>query len=422
MMKRVKPKNEFRQNVLTLMTGSTVAQAIPIVISPMLTRIYTPADFGVFSLFVAIVGFISVVSSARYEQALLVPADDKDAINIFALGFLINAFMSIFLFLVIAMLSKEIANLFNNKEIETWLWFAPLTIFFIGLFNLLTYWNNRKKHYANITKATIIKSIILAISQIVIGTIKSGAAGLVGGQILSSIFSNMRLAKALLNNKKLLKLISKESMMNQAKKYINFPKFQAPHAMLNNLSSNVPTFLFSVFFGSNIVGFYALATRIVLAPLGILSNASAKVYNQKVSELYNNNEDTYAFTIRFLKAFIKKIILPLTAIVIFAPTIFEFVFGENWREAGVYTQILFPWILLNLVVSTISFIPSLVGMQKKILKVSIVLIILTSLSIYIGIKIGNVYTSLIFFTISNCLVLGYNIIWILKVLQCREIK
>ncbi|MDD5360378.1 MAG: oligosaccharide flippase family protein [Sulfurovaceae bacterium] len=422
MINKLKPKSEFSRNVLTLMTGTTIAQAIPIAISPILTRIYSPQDFGVFALFVAIVGFFSVVSSLRYEQAILVPKDDEDAINIFALGFLVNAFISIFLFLIVAVLNKEIANLFNNKEIETWLWFAPLTIFFIGLFNLLTYWNNRKKHYANITKATIIKSIILAISQIAIGTIKSGAAGLVSGQILSSIFSNMRLAKALLNNKKLLKSISEESMMNQAKKYIDFPKFQAPHAMLNNLSSNVPTFLFSAFFGVNIVGFYALATRIVLAPLGILSNASAKVYNQKVSELYNNNEDSYGFTIRFLKAFIKKIILPLIVIVAFAPTIFAFVFGENWREAGVYTQILFPWILLNLVVSTISFIPSLVGMQKKILKVSIVLIILTSLSIYIGIKIGNVYTSLIFFTISNCLVLGYNIIWILKVLQCREIK
>ncbi len=404
------------------MTGTTIAQAIPIAISPILTRLYSPQDFGVFALFLAIVGFFSVVSSARYEQAILLPKEDEDAINIFALGFLINIFISIFLFLVVAIFHEEITNLFNNKEIETWLWFAPLTIFFIGLFNLLTYWNNRKKHYANITKATIIKSIILALSQIAIGAIKSGAAGLVGGQILSSIFSNMRLAKALLNNKKLLKEISNKSIMNQAKKYIDFPKFQAPHAMLNNLSSNLPTFLFSAFFSIGIVGFYSLATRIVFAPLGILSNASAKVYNQRVSELYNNHEDAYGFTVRFLKSLAKKIILPLVVIGLFAPMIFAFVFGEGWREAGVYTQILIPWMTLNLLISTISFVPSIVGMQKKVLKVSIILIILTSFSIYIGIKLENIYISLILFTISNCMVLSYNIIWILKVLQYREIK
>jgi O-antigen/teichoic acid export membrane protein len=417
MINKLKPKSEFSHHVLTLMTGTTIAQAIPVAISPILTRIYSPQDFGVFALFLAVVGFFSVVSSLRYEQAILVPKDDEDAINIFALGFLVNAFISIFLFLIVAILHKEITNLFNNKEIETWLWFVPLTIFFIGFFNLLTYWNNRKKHYANIAKATIIKSIILAVSQIVIGTIKSGALGLVSGQILSSVFSNMRLAKALLNNKKLLKTISKETMAREAKKYIDFPRFQAPHAMLNNLSSNLPTFVFSALFGIGIVGFYSLATRIVFAPLGILSNASAKVYNQKISELYNKHEDAYAFTIRFLKSLIKKIILPLIVIVAFAPYIFAFVFGENWREAGIYTQILSPWIILNLLASTISFIPSLLGMQKKAFIVSIFQVFLIAIAISIGGYYNNIYLALFLFCVLNCMVLLYNMNWMIRAVK-----
>ncbi len=417
MTNKIKPKSEFSRNVLTLMTGTTIAQAIPIAISPILTRIYKPEDFGIFALFLAIVGFFSVVSSARYEQAILVPKEDEDAINIFALGFLINIFISIFLFLVVVIFHEEITNLFNNKEIETWLWFAPLTIFFMGLFNLLTYWNNRKKHYANITKATIIKSIILAISQIVIGTIKSGATGLVGGQILSSIFSNMRLAKALLNNKKLLKAISKEPIINQAKKYIDFPKFQAPHAMLNNLSSNLPTFLFSAFFSIGTVGFYSLATRIVFAPLGILSNASAKVYNQKVSELYNNHEDAFSFTIRFLKSLAKKIILPIIVIGLFAPVMFAFVFGEEWREAGVYTQILVPWMTLNLLASTISFIPSLIGMQKKAFVLSVVQLFLVSMAFVFGIYFHNIYLALFLFCFTNSIVLLYNMSWMMMAIK-----
>ncbi|MBD3829824.1 MAG: oligosaccharide flippase family protein [Arcobacter sp.] len=399
------------------MTGASFAQAIPIAISPILTRIYTPQDFGVFALFLAIVGFFSVSASLRYEQAILVPKEDEDAVNIFALGFLINVFISIFLFFVVAIFHQEITNLFNNKEIGTWLWFAPLTIFFTGFFNLLTYWNNRKKHYSNITKATIIKSIILAISQIIIGAIKSGAAGLVGGQILSAILSNMRLAKALLNNKKLLKEISKESIVYQSKKYIDFPKYQAPHAMLNNLSSNLPTFVFSSIFNMGIVGFYSLATRIVFAPLGIISNASAKVYSQKVSELYNNQEDAFSFTVRFLKSLAKKIILPFSIIVIFAPTIFGFIFGENWREAGVYTQILSPWIALNLLASTIAFIPSLVGMQKKAFMTGIVQLLLIVAAVYIGGYYHSVYVALFLFCIANCLILIFNIWWMLGSLK-----
>ncbi len=417
MRNKIKPKSEFANHVLTLMTGASVAQAIPIVISPILTRIYAPADFGVFALFLAIVGFFSVMASLRYEQAILVPRDDEDAINIFALGLTINIVIFILLFLIVSVFHGEIANLFGNKEIGIWLWFAPLTIFFTGLFNLLTYWNNRKKHYSNITKATIIKSIILALSQVAIGTIKNGAAGLVGGQILSSIFSNMRLAKALLNNKKLLKAISKESMKREAKKYIDFPKFQAPHAMLGNLSSNLPTFIFSAVFGMGVVGFYSLATRIVFAPLGILSNASAKVYSQKVSELYNNNEDAHSFTMLFLKSLVKKIILPLLLVVIFVPTIFGFVFGGEWREAGVYTQILFPWIALNLLGGTIAFIPSLVNRQKKAFVVSILQIVSLFVAIMIGVQYESIYVALILFCIANSLVLIYNISWMTKALK-----
>ncbi len=413
-MIKSKLKNEFSRNVLTLMTGSTIAQAIPVAISPILTRIYTPADFGVYGLFVAIVGFFSVVSSARYEQALLVPKDDEDAINILSLGLIINIVVSLVAFLIISISHKYISGLFNNKDIDTWLWFAPLTIFFMGLFNLLTYWNNRKKHYSNITNATIIKSVILATSQIILGTIKSGAFGLIGGQILSSVFSNMRLAKAILNNKKLLKSISKSKMVVQAKKYIDFPKYQAPHAMLNNLSSNFPTFVFSSIFNMGVVGFYSLATRIIFAPLGILSNASAKVYSQKVSELYNDGGDSYGFTIRFLKSLAKKIILPLIIMVLFAPTIFAFVFGQNWREAGVYTQILFPWIFLNLLVSTISFIPSLVGMQKKAFVISIVQLFLIVIALFTGGYYHSIYLALFLFCIANCLVLIYNMIWMVR--------
>jgi len=97
MKSKLKPKSEFSRNVLTLMTGTTIAQAIPIAISPILTRIYTPEDFGVFALFIAIVGFFSVIASARYEQAILIPKKDEDAINIFALGFIIICSISLFL-------------------------------------------------------------------------------------------------------------------------------------------------------------------------------------------------------------------------------------------------------------------------------------------------------------------------------------
>lgn len=417
MITKLKPKSEFSRNVLTLMTGTTIAQAIPITISPILTRIYTPEDFGVFALFLAIVGFFSVIASGRYEQAILIPKKDEDAINIFALGFIIICGISLFLLILILIFNDNIIAFLNNEAISIWLYFVPLTVFFLGLFNLLVLFNNRKKLYKDIANATIIKSIVLAIVQLSIGFLKSGVSGLISGQIISQFFANMRLLKNIIHDKNLLQKINKVKIIALAKKYKNFPKFQAPHAMLNTFSSNLPIYMFTPFFGVGIVGLYSLSTRIVFAPLMILAGASAKVYNQQVSLLYIEKKDTYTFTINLLKSLLKKIFIPFVIFIYFAPDIFKIVFGNNWTEAGIYTQILSPWLLLNTLVATIAFIPSLVNKQKKALIVSVVQSFLILSGLYIGVIYNDIYLSLILFCIFNCLLLIYNLRWMLNSLK-----
>ena len=98
MIKKLKPKSEFSRNVLTLMTGTTIAQAIPIAISPILTRIYTPEDFGVFALYMAIAAIISVVSTGRYEMAIMLPKRNEDVNAIVKLILILLSSISIFFF------------------------------------------------------------------------------------------------------------------------------------------------------------------------------------------------------------------------------------------------------------------------------------------------------------------------------------
>jgi len=417
MIDKFKPKSEFSRNVLILMTGTTIAQVIPVAISPILTRIYTPEDFGILALFIGITGLFSVIASGRYESALMLPKKEEDALNIFALGFILVALLSTVLFFMVVFFHQQLLSIFKNDAIGIWLYFIPVAIFFIGLFNLLTYYNNRIKYYKDIASATIVKSVVLAVVQIVVGLLKSGATGLVSGQILSSFFANMRLLKNILARQNIWDKVSKVKMLALAKRYKDFPKFQAPHAMLNTFSTYIPVYLFTPFFGLTVVGLYALSTRIVFAPMMIIAGASAKVYNQKVTEIYNENGDVYGFTKRFLISLSQKIIFPFMAIIIFAPQIFGFVFGLEWREAGVYTQILSLSLFLNIIISTVSFIPSLIGKQKKAFIVTIIQTILLIISISIGIYLHDVYIALMLFTINNIFVLLYNLSWMLKGLK-----
>ena len=143
------------------MTGSTIANAIPVAISPILTRIYSPEDFGLLALFVAITTIFGTIVNGRYELAIMLPKKDEDAINIVALGFVIMSLITLILFMIVIIFNEKIVHLLNNKDIGTWLYIVPLSIFFIGLFNLLNYFNNRKKYYKDIARANIIKSITM---------------------------------------------------------------------------------------------------------------------------------------------------------------------------------------------------------------------------------------------------------------------
>ena len=120
---------EFSKNVLVLMTGTTIAQAIPIAISPILTRIYTPEQFGIFALYLSISSFFAAASTGRYELAIMLPKNDEDAANVGVLAMIIALCISIFTLILIIIFNHQIASLLNNEDVSTWLYFIPVAVF-----------------------------------------------------------------------------------------------------------------------------------------------------------------------------------------------------------------------------------------------------------------------------------------------------
>jgi len=348
---KLKPKSEFTKNVLTLMTGTTIAQAIPIAISPILTRLYTPEDFGVFALFVAITSIFGSIANGRYELAIMLPRRDEDAINIMALGFIINVTLSLFLLLIVIIFHDKIVSLLNNKEISPWLYLVPVSVFLMGLFNLLNYFNNRKKFYKDLAKAKIYKSIGMAIVQISFGFVKVGAFGLISGQIFSQIISNTKL---FFNIKRLnlLKKIKKVKMIVFAKRYKKLPLYNLPNAFIDGFRLTMINVLIGKFFSLSMLGQFSLALRMVQTPSSLMGGAISQVFFQKIS-MSNKKEIKY-----IVKKFIFKaalVSLPLFIIIfLFGKNIFSLIFGEKWKVAGEIAQILTPWLFFNFLTAPLS--------------------------------------------------------------------
>ncbi|WP_460174018.1 lipopolysaccharide biosynthesis protein [Venenivibrio stagnispumantis] len=346
------------------MTGTTIAQAIPIAISPILTRLYTPEDFGVFALFMAIVSIFGTIANGRYELAIMLPKKDEDAINIFALGFIINVVISLTLLIIILIFHDYILKLLNNKEISPWLYFVPLTVFLMGIFNLLNYFNNRMKQYKDLAKANVYKSIAGAIAQLSLGFLKAGALGLISGQIISQMVSNTKL---FINVKKLnlFNHVYKIKIIANAKKYKKLPLYNLPNAILDGLRESIINILINTFYSVATLGQFSLGRRMVQFPSSLIGSSISQVFFQKISnakesELYN-----------IVKNFILKTILffsPIFLIIyIFAPFIFSIVFGEKWKLAGQIASFMTPWIFLNFITSPLSTIFIRLNLQEILL-------------------------------------------------------
>ena len=405
MLGRFKPKSEFSKNVLTLMAGTTIAQALPIAISPILTRIYTPEDFGVFAVYVAIISIFSTIVTAKYELAIMLPKNETNSFHIAIIAILINIFVSIILSILIAVFHKNFLELLGINQLDNWIYIIPLSVFLIGLINTLNYWLNSQKEYKQLSINKIVQSTTNASSTLVFGFSKFGYDGFIISQLLAQSLIVAILLKKIFQNK-YIKFIQKTKLIALAKRYINFPKITMFHSLLSTFSSQFPIFMISYYFSSKDTGHYSFATKIIAIPIGLISSSFYQVFFQAFSKEKNKIK---LYRSKFFK--INIIFLPLFVIFwFFLPLIFEFVFGKDWLIAGVYAQILLPLIYLkfisNLFTSTVYIYYE---KQFENLLLAILITILNVCSLTIGGISQNIELGLFLVMISNSSVILFKL-------------
>ena len=394
-------RSDFFRNVLALMTGTAIAQTIPIAASPILTRLYAPEDFGVLALYMSVAAIISVIVTGRYELAVILPKSDEDAINVAAICIIIASLVSLVTFIVIWVFNTKITSLLGNPKISKWLYFVPLTISLTGILHVLISWCIRKKHFKRLSINKIYGSSSSSAAKIGVGFAGAGETGLITGGILGLITATGILGWQVCRNDNIKrKTIKRNKITSLLVRYKNFPKFSIPADFINVIANQMPVILFSNFFGAAVVGFYAFTHRILGMPLGLISNSILDVFKQRASSdyaTYGNCRDIYVKT---LKHMLLISVIPFTLFYFIAPELFAFVFGTQWRQAGEYAQLLSILFLFRFIASPLSYVLYIAEKQKYDLIWQVFLLIFTFLSILIGVYLNNAKISLTCFSLS----------------------
>jgi len=403
---RLKPRNEFNRNVLTLMTGTTIAQIIPIAISPILTRIYLPEDFGLFALYLAISGLMAVGATGRYEMAIILPKENSMAVYLILLS------VTILICLVSVGLLFNSVGYFIYDYNPIYLT-IPLIVSFIGLNNVLDKYNNRIKDYKMMSYQRLTKTSVESIVSIFSGIIFSLKQGLIYGSILGFLSSFLlMLSKNHSMLKESIRKSSKKDVGAAAHRYKNFPLYNMPHAVLNTFSADIPIFLIPIFFGNTTLGFYAFGLKIVQAPLHLISMSVHNVLSQKMAEMHSNKKDLRPIFWQTLKKLVWVVIIAIPFI-LFADKIFALVFGKEWREAGEYIQLLSIWLFMTFIVSCFASIPYIFDRQRKALILEIIYSLTRILPYVIGAYFFkfNIKEVIVLYTVLATLLLLYSFYW-----------
>ena len=372
------PKSTFARGVSVLVGGTAGAQLLMVLAAPLLTRLYTPEDFGLLAVFTALLALLTVIASGRYELGIPLPESDQDAANIALLSLAIVIVVTTLALTVFLIWPLEIANAINAPELEAYLWLIPLGVFFVGCYQVFNKWAVRSKQFGSIARTRVCQS--LGTLAIQIGGFKYGAPALLGGHAAGQGVGATGLALAALKRPE-FRRCSPKAMWKQATRYRDFPIYSTWTGLFNSASLQLAPILFIAFFGASTAGLYALTHRILSMPASLIGNAVGSVFLSSASEA--RRAGTLSDLVdRIHLRLISFSFLPLFVTVILGPWLFELLFGTQWKKAGMYAQWMAPWLYAQFKWTPLSTISIVLELQKHLLAVDFSLLFVRFLSVY----------------------------------------
>ncbi|MDD2664487.1 MAG: oligosaccharide flippase family protein [Dechloromonas sp.] len=351
----------FVRSVSILVGGAVFSQAIMIIILPVLTRIYEPNDFSILAVYVSILGLFSSVACLRFEIAIPIPEDDREASGLLILALVCATGFFIISFLAIRFFSEKIISLLDVPGFEPYLWFIPFGIWFSGLFSALQFWAIRKKKFSLITKSRFSQSISAATAQIGFGFFGIGALGLVLGQLMNSSAGIIGLGLSAYQRNKFSMRFS--SLQETFLKYSRYPKYSTLEALANSGNFQIPILMIASLAVGPDAGFLMLATKVMAAPMSLIGGAISQVYLSRAPEEKRQGR-LGEFTLQVIGGLFRTGIGPLIFAGIIAPSVFPLIFGSEWERAGNIVSWMTPWFIMHFLSSPVSMVLHITERQK----------------------------------------------------------
>lgn len=407
-IRKVLAGNQFLKAVGVLSGGAVVSQLLVIGIAPLLTRLYDPRDLGLLATYAAVVSLLSVVCSLRYELAIPLARNEGDADCLTVLCFLVLTTTSIVVGTSVALMHLAGALHAFDAELAAYLWIIPVALFVSGAGAILHYRTLRATAYRSIAVSQLAQSSTTAIIQLV--AYKFGSLALIGAQVCGQMVASICLGRAAAERPMRWKQ-SWEEIVECALRFRRYPQFSMWTSLLSVANAQVPVLLMAAGFAGTATGYFALATRVLALPMHLVGQAVTHVYFAR-APVARSEGNLAELTSRVHQRLVQISLAPLVLLASISPDLFSMVFGENWRTAGEYAQVMCPWLYLSFVCGPIVRLFEVIDKQMYGTVLQMAFLLMGAGGVFVGISFSDPEIAIQLLTVANVVCWGGFLVWL----------
>ena len=354
----------FVRNVLTVASGTAASQAIVMAFAPFITRLYGPDAYGLQGLFVSVVGLLSTVAAFSYPTAIVLPKNDADALGIARLSIYMGLSMSSLTAIAMFFFGDDLLRLLNSEAISNFVFLIPVAMMVSVLGAVLSQWLIRKKAFSLTARYAVGTSLLLNSVKTGMGIIHPSALVLIVtnlvGLLFGTVLTYIGWRRFSIDNSSKEDSTAPATLTELANRHSDFPLLRTPQNLINAFSQSLPILLLAAYFGPGSSGQYSIALTVLSVPAALIGGSVMSVFYPRINEALRTGEDAKALIFRATTAMAATGALPFLIVMIGGPFLFQTVFGEEWRTAGIYSQWLAIWIFLQYINKpAVSAIPAL---------------------------------------------------------------
>ena len=355
------PKHSSIRSIVKLMLANAGGQAVWLAATPIITRLYSPSNFGILASFLTLLTLINAISSLRYELAIVVPEQDDEAISLVWLSGLFVFVTASLTLVVTTIFSEDISCWVKTPLLESYLWILPAGVFFLGLYQIGNFWAIRLKQFDVLAKTKFWQSVFGVFINFL--SFPFGAGGLILGQIVNQssgfpflfkksphVFTNWK--------QRVLKL------RKIFWKYYQFGLYSSPAGLLNVAGSQIPNLLFLYYYGTNELGQLAFSQKLTVVPASMIAASIGKVFLSHAAEKNRDNKLLLTVQKTCFRLFVIGILYALIIATTLVPCI-GVIFGAPWAECSYIILYLMPLLIIEFTVAPIS--GSFVASEKMLM-------------------------------------------------------